>query len=121
MSAEETILVILLLAALLGMKLWWYARVARMMKNGDSHGIRDLFRFRCTIGFMVSLVLAPLFACLNYMILAAITAVLGLLNLAGAMYPGVATRMLAEPRCRKCGHMLRGITEPRCPECGERI
>jgi hypothetical protein len=26
-----------------------------------------------------------------------------------------------ETRCRKCGHILRGITEPRCPECGERI
>ncbi len=23
-------------------------------------------------------------------------------------------------RCRKCGHILRGITEPRCMECGER-
>jgi hypothetical protein len=27
----------------------------------------------------------------------------------------------AETRCRKCGHILRGISEPRCPECGERI
>jgi len=27
----------------------------------------------------------------------------------------------SETRCRKCGHVLRGITEPRCPECGERI
>jgi hypothetical protein len=26
-----------------------------------------------------------------------------------------------ETRCRKCGHILRGITEPRCSECGERI
>jgi hypothetical protein len=27
----------------------------------------------------------------------------------------------SEPRCRICGHILRGIKEPRCPECGERI
>jgi len=26
-----------------------------------------------------------------------------------------------ETRCRRCGHILRGLTEPRCPECGERI
>ena len=23
-----------------------------------------------------------------------------------------------EPRCRKCGYLLRGLPEPRCPECG---
>ena len=27
----------------------------------------------------------------------------------------------AEPRCRTCGQILRGLTEPRCPECGTRI
>jgi len=27
----------------------------------------------------------------------------------------------AETRCRKCGHILRGLTEPRRPECGEQI
>ena len=27
----------------------------------------------------------------------------------------------AETRCRKCGHILRGLSEPRCPECGEKI
>jgi hypothetical protein len=26
-----------------------------------------------------------------------------------------------ETRCRRCGHILRGLSEPRCPECGERI
>lgn len=26
-----------------------------------------------------------------------------------------------EPRCRKCGYILRGLREPRCPECGEPI
>lgn len=26
-----------------------------------------------------------------------------------------------ECRCRRCGHILRGLSEPRCPECGERI
>ena len=26
-----------------------------------------------------------------------------------------------ETRCRRCGHILRGLTEPRCPECGEGI
>lgn len=26
-----------------------------------------------------------------------------------------------QTRCRKCGHILRGLSEPRCPECGERI
>lgn len=26
-----------------------------------------------------------------------------------------------ETRCRKCGHILRGLSEPRCPECGEPI
>ena len=29
--------------------------------------------------------------------------------------------MIGETRCRKCGHILRGITKPRCSECGERI
>lgn len=24
-------------------------------------------------------------------------------------------------RCRKCGHILRGLSEPRCPECGTAI
>jgi len=23
-----------------------------------------------------------------------------------------------EPRCRRCGYLLRGLPEPRCPECG---
>jgi hypothetical protein len=23
-----------------------------------------------------------------------------------------------EPRCEKCGYLLRGLPEPRCPECG---
>jgi len=31
------------------------------------------------------------------------------------------TPFAGHTRCRKCGHILRGITEPRCPECGERI
>lgn len=26
-----------------------------------------------------------------------------------------------QTRCRKCGHILRGLTEPRCPECGTPI
>ena len=26
-----------------------------------------------------------------------------------------------ECRCRKCGHILRGLSEPRCPECGAPI
>jgi hypothetical protein len=26
-----------------------------------------------------------------------------------------------ETRCRRCGHILRGLSEPRCPECGEKI
>ena len=26
-----------------------------------------------------------------------------------------------ELRCRRCGHVLRGLSEPRCPECGEAI
>lgn len=26
-----------------------------------------------------------------------------------------------EPRCRRCGYILKGLSEPRCPECGERI
>lgn len=24
-------------------------------------------------------------------------------------------------RCRRCGHILKGLTQPRCPECGESI
>lgn len=32
-----------------------------------------------------------------------------------------AWRRDRETRCRRCGHILRGLTEPRCPECGERI
>jgi len=26
-----------------------------------------------------------------------------------------------QPRCRKCGYMLRGLSRPQCPECGEHI
>jgi hypothetical protein len=26
-----------------------------------------------------------------------------------------------EPRCRVCGHALRGLSEPRCPACGTPI
>ncbi len=26
-----------------------------------------------------------------------------------------------QTRCRKCGHILRGLSEPRCPECGTEI
>jgi hypothetical protein len=26
-----------------------------------------------------------------------------------------------ECRCRRCGHILRGLSQPRCPECGEGI
>jgi len=50
---------------------------------------------------------------------------LPLLALVGLLF--LAYRMLQkrsgdrETRCRKCGHILRGISEPRCPECGERI
>jgi hypothetical protein len=34
----------------------------------------------------------------------------------------VAVRLPSrQPRCRRCGYILRGLTEPRCPECGERI
>jgi hypothetical protein len=38
---------------------------------------------------------------------------------------GLLTRYLGskprETRCRKCGHLLRGLSEPRCPQCGEAI
>ena len=27
-------------------------------------------------------------------------------------------RQQEEPRCRRCGYLLRGLPEPRCPECG---
>jgi len=36
-------------------------------------------------------------------------------------YRRAARRGDDETRCRRCGHILRGLTEPRCPECGERI
>jgi hypothetical protein len=26
-----------------------------------------------------------------------------------------------QPRCRKCGYLLRGLSRPQCPECGEHI
>ena len=32
-----------------------------------------------------------------------------------------AARGDGETRCRKCGHILRGLSEPRCPECGTPI
>lgn len=40
----------------------------------------------------------------------------------GWVLTNMASRIADEQtRCRRCGHILRGLTEPMCPECGERI
>lgn len=94
MNIRSATLVATLTLAALALVGWYFTSVAGVFWNGTSYP---------SVQVPAALSLSAA-ACLGWVLLVVLD-----------------KRRDSETRCRKCGHILRGLSQPRCPECGEGI